>query len=343
MKRIMGIIIFLCFIPLHGEPLYDLLSKYVADYYNVSSECLDIANAIKILYPVTFFVLNIDEGIVTDVLGREEVRDTVINATETWIRNEGSKQDEVIRKYDYDRLTLLMDELSRMLRSSVPQASFDSKSFRVKENFLNSEVFMAKVKEFKYFLMTLVEIASVIKNTNPGFLGQYASLNHAGDLKYWPEWDSVMLEIEKMKIERSLRNFEIRYGENSEKINFLEFFVISQIRPFKGNEDGPSPWEPILRFTPVCYDFTDTRFVKTLQLGLNYYFFAKGILSSLHHIGVAFLITDIESEKIYELNKPAYGIQIHLGKYQIGLVKDSRDNSLKFISTVDFQLIPRLF
>ncbi|MGB3479297.1 MAG: hypothetical protein WBB67_09065 [bacterium] len=342
MRCIITLLILVVFLPLRAEPLYDTLKEYARKYLSVNRDCRAIANAVKEKYPETFFAMD-ETGKIFDILGRNEVRDTLIYGNETWVRSQSYMEKERIRLYDYERLNLLTDEISRMIETSVPDINFYTKSIRVKENFLESEVFQSNIKEFKYFLKTLVEMVSVIKSQDSLFLPQYEPLENIGDLQSWQEWYKVMFEIQKLKIEESLRKFEIRYGDRSEKVNLVELFVMNLIPPFKGNVNGPSSWEPILRFTPVCYDFTDTRFVKTLQIGLNYYLFGKGFLSSLHHIGVAFLITDIESEKIYELNRPAYGVQVHLGKYQIGLVKDGRDNSLKLISTVDFQFIPGLF
>lgn len=75
---------------------------------------------------------------------------------------------------------------------------------------------------------------------------------------------------------------------------------------------------------------------------MNYYFFEDGFFKLLHHIGIAFLLADIESEKIYQWSTLSIGAQVHLGKFQFGLVKNRTDDTWKFISTIDFQIIPLL-
>jgi hypothetical protein len=343
MKYLVQFVIFVAFLPLHAEPLHDLLKEYANGYLSVSKESNEIADAVRDSYPETFFVMNNEDGTIFDVLRKNEVKDTIMNGNKMWIRNEAYRAEESIKRYDYEKLELLIDEINRMIEASVPQINFYTKSISVKENFLNSDVFKVKVKEFKYFLKTLVEIVSVIKSKDALFLPQYDPLENIGDLKHWRNWYDVMLEIQKLEIEKSLRKFEIRYGENSDRVNLIELFVMNLVPLFKGNANGPSSWEPILRFTPVCYDFTDMKFVKTFQIGVNYYFFSESFLKHVHHVGIAFLLTDIESEKIYEIGTLSYGGVIHLGKYQVGIVKDNGNSSFKLISTIDFQILPGLF
>lgn len=332
MKHLIKVLIFIVFLPLNAEPLHKLLKEYALGYLSVSKEIKEIEEAVKEKYSETLFVMK-EDGTITDVFSKDEVKDTLINKD--------------IIKYDYEKLNLLIDEINRMIKASVPDINSYSKSIRIKENFLNSEVFKGKVGDFEYFLITLVEIASVIKEEDTLFLPQYDSLESIDDLKYWKGWYDVMGKIESLKIEKSLRNFEIRYGGNSEKINLIELLIINWIPPFKGDINGPSPWEPILRFTPICYNITDNRFIKTFQIGMNYYFLegSFSFLKWLHHFGIAFVIGDTENQRIYQMDtkKLSFGTLVHLGKCQFGIIKDNRDNSLKLISTIDFQILPAIF
>ena len=190
----------------------------------------------------------------------------------------------------------------------------------------------------------MVEIASIIKNNKDTlFLPQYKKLNDASNLYYWTEWESTMVIIQKYEIEKSLRRFETRYGSSSDKINLLEFLIVNLFPPFKGSLKSPSAWEPILRLSPICYNFTDAKCVKTAQVGFNYYFLEKPFMGIIHHAGLAFAITDISSQHIYNLSWPSFGFIAHLGKYQLGIIRDKTTANLKFISTIDFQIIPKFF
>ncbi len=333
MKRLLTILIFIGCLPINAELLGGLRNQYALQYRlkfnSVSQDCKTIASAVKERFPETFFVIN-EKGNVVDVLGKDI--------------SESGKPNP---KYEYDRLHLLIDEITKMIEASIPNINFYSKTIRIKENFLNSDPFNDRVKEFQDYLATLVEIASVIKSNDPKFLPQYDSLIEGGDLRSWKEWYHTMLAIESLKTEKSLQNFERRYGENSEKINVIELMVVNWVPPFRGTTNGPSPWEPILRVTPVCYDITDNKFIKAAQIGINYYFLEDSfpLLKWLHHLGLAFVVGDTENHPIYQvdINKLSFGALLHLGKYQLGLLRDNRDNRLKLISTIDFQIIPGVF
>lgn len=341
MKKVLWIFIIASFL-LYAEPLHDLLGEYARCYHAVSLDCEKIANAIETEFPRTHIAMDENKRIV-DVLRGDEIKDTVISGNHKLIRKEGHNEKETIKLYNYDSLDSLREGISRMINASVPEINFYTKSIKVKENFLNSGVFQAHIGEFKYNLQFLIEMVSVIRKEDSLFLSQYGRLEKVSDLHSWQKWYKIIISIKNLEVEQALQKFEARYGDKSEKVNLLELLMINFVPPFKGNTKGPSALEPILRFTPVCYDFTGAKFVKTFQIGVNYYFFGENILKHLNHIGIAFLLTDVKSEKIYEVNTLSIGGMIHLGKYQIGVVKDNSSNGLKLISTIDFQLIPLLF
>ena len=343
MKCIISFFLFITFSPLRAEPFYDLLKKYADDFFAVSEEIKTMADSIKTLYPETYFIMHTEDGIIFDVLNQNQVKDTLIGSSEVWVKKEVYNENEIIKKYPYDTLYLLLDDVKRMIRTSIPEVDFCVKTAIVKENFLNSETFNAKINNFKDNLNVIVQMASIIRNKDSLFLSQYDNLNDASDLFNWTEWHKTMLEIQHYEIEKSLKKFEVRYGKDSDKINLFELLLINIAPPFKGNIKSPSPWEPIARLSLICYNITDAKYVKTAQVGFNYYFLDKPFLGVVHHAGLAFAITDINSQHVYNLSWPSFGFIAHLGKYQVGIIRDKTTTNLKFISTIDFQIIPKLF
>lgn len=292
-----------------AEPYFEGLREYALGYLDVSEEGDSILNGIK------------EEGI-------------------------GVLQAEDFDSQEFERLTA---EIRRLVEVSLPQINSYSKSLRAKGNFLESEEFEVKIEDYKEYLEWLVEIASAIKTDRSSFLPQYEVLRHTGHLHSWARWQQAMRDIHRTRIKESQRKFEMRYGERSDKLNGLEFVAVNYVWPFKGDSLGPSAWEPIFRFTPAYYNFADSRLIKAFSVGVSYYIFGDSnpilrfLQQQIHHLGVAFVIGDIENEQFYQWHRASFGGEVHLGKYQLGIIKDCEEDEWEIISTINFQVIPRIF
>jgi hypothetical protein len=91
------------------------------------------------------------------------------------------------------------------------------------------------------------------------------------------------------------RRFFIKNGEASERLNFLESVIteLAFTRAPKGNVASmPNPLEPIARVTLLGYQYYSANeeakpSSPVYEAGLTYYFFGKGGLGKLHHVGLA--------------------------------------------------------
>jgi len=294
----------------NAEPYFEGLREYALGYLDISEEGDSILNAVR------------EED--TDILEAEGFNDQ-----------------------EFERLTA---EIRLLVEVSLPQINSFSKSLRAKGNFLESEEFEVKIEDYKEYLEWLVEIASAIKADRSSFLPQYDVLKHIGHLHSWARWQQSMRNIHRERIKESQHKFEMRYGERSDKLNGVEYLIVNYIPWFKGSEkSGPSPREPILRFTPAYYNFTEGTLIKAFSVGVNYYFFddSSSILRFLqnhvHHFGVALVLAEFDNKEFHKWNKLAYGAEIHVSRCQIGVIKDPEDDDWEIISTVNFQVIPRIF
>jgi len=151
----------------------------------------------------------------------------------------------------------------------------------------------------------------------------------------------------KAGLDQRLAAFETRFGPDSEPINILELFVGEKF--LAGNEAGPSPWEPIVRFSAVQLSSKGPGVTSGIQVGTNYYF-VKGAPALLkwagvsNHIGVAGLLQYNEDPGLFRFKgRPSFGILFHLDRKEAGFVWDNEEDKIRFTLGYSFQFIPFVF
>jgi hypothetical protein len=205
------------------------------------------------------------------------------------------------------------------------------------DNFLNSGVFQKELNTFKDHSILIINIA------------RFQNIQNIPDtpdeLPHYGSWKKIQDRIVKLEIEKSLQAYEQKYGSNAEKINLFELFLVNRMAPFKGSIAGPSCFEPICRISPIIYNFEGGNIFPMAQVGFNYYFLGENnfLLNWIHHIGFAVCAGDIENNQFYKIKKMSFGGAIHIGKYELGVMRDIREEDWKVISTVDFQVIKGIF
>lgn len=330
MRRFLILVAFV--VPLAAEPLADLLKHYVIEYRAVKHDAVQIADSIRARHDPTVFVLK----------GSRPSR----------ILADVSVTGDSVRSFDYGRFEAVIDELDRMTKASAPNIVPVLKFAQFEGSSPDSAEFAGQTRAFKQYFLLLVQLAALVRKDVPGFLPEYPKLVDSYSIASDSIWYGTTLSVESLDIQRSLRRFDVRYGAASERINVLEYALISFVPPFKGNGRGPSALEPIFcRITPACYDITDNGTFKIAQLlGINGYLFDdNGVTNFLskagiNHFGIAAVAADLVSNRLYKFawDSLSYGLMAHLGKFQIGVVK-GRTPGWKVISTVDLQFIPGLF
>ena len=330
MKRLVLLVAFV--VPLAAEPLADLLKQYVIEYGAVKQDAVQIADSIRARHDPTVFVLkgSIPSRILVDA----------------------SVTGDSVRSFDYGRFEAVIDELDRMTNGSAPNIVPVLKFAQFQGGSPDSVEFAGQTRAFKQYFLLLVQLAALVRKDVPAFLPKYDSLHDPYSIPPYRTWYNTTMQLESLDIQRSLHRFDVRYGAASERINLLEYALISFVPPFKGSKRGPSALEPIFcRITPACYDITDNGTFKIGQLlGINAYVFDDNGLTSflsragINHFGLAFVAADLVSNRLYKFawDSLSYGLMAHVGKFQVGVVK-GRAPGFKVISTVDLQFIPGLF
>ncbi len=342
MKRL-TLLLVLSLIPAFGEPLAELLDRWACSFDAVAAEARVIADSVRGRYSSpTYYVDDARDPYepVAAVLFPGQVRDTTIGGVHHWVTGSGYDSTTVVQAFDYNRFRQAELELGHAIGLVVPHINPVFKSGA----FFRSSGFDILVSDYEDLYNVLLAIAVTIRD---GDVTSGSVSSFPAEVRSWDGWYDVRLELEDVRVDQALADFDIRYGPRSDRINLLEMVLINLAPPFKGNINGPSAWEPILRFTPVCYDISDNRFAKTYQVGANYYFLSgsPGLLKWLNHVGVAFAAADLASDQLYKFSfgELSCGAMLHIGKYQVGMFKDHGGESWKFLTTVDFQVIPALF
>jgi hypothetical protein len=319
-------------VPLAAEPLADLLKRYVTEYRAVKQDAVQIADSIRARHDPTRFVLK----------GSRPSR----------ILADASVTGDSVRSLDYERFGAVIADLDRMTRASAPNIVPVLKFAQFQGSSPDSAEFCTQTGAFKQFFLLLVRLAALVRADDPGFLPEHPKLVDSYSIPSYSAWYNTTTRLESLDIQRSLHRFDVRYGAESERINLLEYALISFVPPFKGGRHGPSALEPIFcRFTPACYDITDNGTFKIGQLlGINSYIFDDNGVTRLlskagiNHFGLAVVAADLVSNRLYKFawDSLSYGLMAHVGKFQVGVVK-GRAPGFKVISTVDLQFIPGIF
>ena len=157
----------------------------------------------------------------------------------------------------------------------------------------------------------------------------------------------MQLDLKELEIQKSIEDFEIRYGPKSDRINPLELLLINYVPPFRGSPKGPSPWEPITRWTPFTFNASDGHPMMAVQLGANFYFLSDACapLQMLNHVGLAIAAADPEGTSLFDvkLARISPGFVLHTGRGQVGAFYSRETRKVKIMSTLDFQLVPGVF
>jgi len=330
------------------EPLRDSMKLYVAAFESVSADAERLATVVRSRYPETWYTFSEDS--VTSVFSTATALDTALVDTARRVWRTGPLQGQKVLRFDYEAMFFARDRIRLAVQGLVPGVNAYLKTARVRDDF---EVFSSldtvagslkvRLDELRGAYWAVRAQDTAFKDSLPGrFDGRHLKSLHG--------WYKIALALQGMRITEGLKRYEIRYGSTSEQLNFLEVLIGNAVLPFRGNQAGPSAYEPIiLRVTPVCYDVTDNRSAWLVQLvGVNGYLFGDdGIAGLAHkigmsHLGIAITVADVTGNPLLKwpaFNSLAWGGMVHLGKFQVGGVTNFR-SGFKIISTVDLHLIP---
>lgn len=332
-----ALVVICCIRLIQAEPLDDLIRNYVKEFTLACQEINEISD--KIEYGKKVIVTKLSNRYpyfkITDVLTLNEVKVEYQLGKEMYVRRVGTaKPDETLLKPEIEEFIIAQESLLRMMRSSLPSFSKIGKNLKLGEISLNSEAFKKELNTFKDHSIFIVRIAK--------YEGIPGAPDTPDELLHFGTWKLIQDSIVKLEIEEALHAFEQRYGENADKLNFVELALVNYIPPFVGNSSGPSHLEPILRVSAIDYNLDGGNFFPMCQIGLNYYFLGEGnwLFDWVHHLGIAVCAGDLQNNQLYQVKKISFGGVIHIGKYQIGVMKDIRDQNWKVISTIDFQAVP---
>lgn len=123
--------------------------------------------------------------------------------------------------------------------------------------------------------------------------------------------------------EEQLRQWEVRYGPSSERLNIVEVVVEQWLfsRAAQGPLRGPARVEPILRLQAIGYQW-DKQFERmypsspTAQVGFSYYLLADNALArAINHVGIA-----AAWQRDYATDRTLVGGVLHVQKFDIGLL-----------------------
>lgn len=175
-----------------------------------------------------------------------------------------------------------------------------------------------------------------------------AGKKHREIFPTYAEWNRLETELVREGLAKKLNSYEVRYGPDSERINFLEWFLSEAVND-RGRA-GPGAWEPILRLTPVQFVSAGSGVASAAQIGTNYYFvegappkFLK-LAGVKNHVGAALTLQYLGETRIAHFKgKPAVGAVIHLDRREIGVSYDSEAKKTRLTLGYSFQFVPLAF
>jgi hypothetical protein len=143
----------------------------------------------------------------------------------------------------------------------------------------------------------------------------------------WTPLHRQFLDAVAKQDEEYFRQFFIKYGESSERLNFFEMYINNTV--FTGSPTGttipfPIPWEPILRASIIGYQSPDhfrsaEASSPVYQLGLTHYLFGNSWISQkLNHVGMA-AAYEFDLRRHIELG----GVVLHVRTFDFGVLCSS--------------------
>jgi hypothetical protein len=335
------------------EPLRDSMRAYVADFESASTDAERLSTAIRARYPETWYTCVPDaygSDSVTSVFGAGPTHDTALVDTLKWFWKAVPLSGQRVLRFDYEAMYSARDGIRLAVQNLAPRVNAYLKTARVRDDLEVFDSLDSLVGTFKTRLDRLRQFHWVIRLRDTAFMDSVPVRFDGRHLKSLHRWSKIALALRGMQIRQGLERYEIRYGSTSEQLNFLELLLSNALPPFRGNQRGPSAFEPIfLRLTPACYNLTDNRQAWLAQLlGVNGYLFGDDWFAhslshfGISHLGFALTAADVTGSPFISwppVDSLAWGAVLHIGKFQIGAVTDFR-KKLKVISTVDFHIIP---
>jgi hypothetical protein len=346
MKRAVLLLVAALAVTLAGQPFYGLLQQYRQGFQAYSRDVTVAAESVRAHYPRLFFAVprGEDEDTIVAVLSETEVRDTVDAGRHVWVRATGDRGTEDFSEFDYLRLFRSMDIAGRLLNAPISGTGLLLKTVGASPEVGDTASFYAAVRDFKYYSRRILAIVIWLRQQGMKLPVPLDTITVYSDLQSYRDWYRVTLESKRIELDNALRNFQIRYGPASDKLNIIEVGLVNLFPCLRGSEKGPSPLEPILRFAPVTYNVSDNRVLFAAQGGVSYYFLSgsPSWTSWLNHVGIAAVAGDLQSTRLLDIDVKnlSWGVMVHAGRYELGLVRDSATRGWKLISTVNFQLIP---
>lgn len=163
----------------------------------------------------------------------------------------------------------------------------------------------------------------------------------------YEEWIKTETAVVQMGVEERLRGFETRFGPDSEQINFIELFVGETL--FKGDESGPSSWEPIVRLSAVQLTTSGPGLTSSFEAGMNYYFVKQEAPAPLrwigvnNHVGIAASLQYLNDPRLMRFEgRPAFGLTFHLDRKEVGANWDPDRKMVRMTLGYAFQFVPFL-
>jgi hypothetical protein len=334
-------------VALAGQPFYGLLQQYKQSFEAYSRDVTVVAESVRAHYPRLFFAVprGADEDTIVAVLAEAEVKSTIDAAgRQIWVRATGDRGTEDFFEFDYLRLFRSMDIAGRLMNASISGTGLLLKTVGTSPEVGDTASFYAAVRDFNYYSMRIIAVAIWLRQRGTGMPPPFDTVTVYSNLKSYQGWYKVTLERKRIELDNALKDFQVRYGSASDKLNVAEVVLVELFPCLRGGENGPSPLEPILRFAPITYNVSDNRVLFAVQGGVSYYFLSGSPwwVSWLNHVGIAAVAGDLQSTRLFDIDVKnlSWGMMAHAGRYELGLMRDSETKGWKFISTVNFQMIP---
>ena len=203
------------------------------------------------------------------------------------------------------------------------------------------------LSDFQLFAIDVVDSMEVRCPAQLATVGLSATRPDAED---WPEfaaWRTYLNGVAQRATEYSAEKFEIRYG-GGETLNWAEVYLdnwMQRIRVFGATDFKPSPFEPILRLTPLVYYDRTEQVISIGEAGMNYYFF-EGMLKHINPVGIAFVLANPKARHpfrgLFYAGDLEPGVMVHARKLEFGVLRGA-DARYRLISTVNIQLAAGVF